>query len=162
MIAPGVLIDAHHLYQPHGQITDMRFIDYRPIYLLVLLLCLSPALSLASEGGEQAGGTYPGYLKLDPPLVVNLASQRRAQYLKIDVQFFIETPHDAELVTLHMPLIRDRMITLLGGRAADQIASKEAREQLRTELLAKLRETMTQQAGAPAISAIYFTGFIIQ
>lgn len=141
----------------------MRCTDYRSIYLVALLLCLIPTLGLASSGGgEKAEGTYPGYVKLDPPLVVNLASQRRAQYLKADIQFFIETAHDAELVALHMPLIRDRMITLIGGRAADQLASKEAREQLRTELLAKLRETMTQQAGAPAISAIYFTGFLIQ
>ena len=66
------------------------------------------------------------------------------------------------MVTLHMPLIRNRLITLLGGRESDQIMSAEAREQLRAELLANLRETMVKQTGTPTISALYFTGFIIQ
>ncbi len=61
-----------------------------------------------------------------------------------------------------MPRIRDRMISLLGGRDPDQIMTTEAREQLRSDLLASLRETMTEHTGKPAISALYFTGFIIQ
>lgn len=140
-----------------------RLIPVRYPFLLALLLCLSATFSLAAKDPVVAT-TYPGYLKLDPSLVVNLAgtNQRRSRYLKADIQFFIETARDAELVTLHMPLIRDRMITLLGGRAADQLASKEDREQLRTDLLEKLREAMQQQSGTPAISALYFTGFIIQ
>jgi flagellar FliL protein len=145
----------------------MRLTNFTPTSLLALLLCLTPVIAQSEGhggggGGKDAAAAYPGYLELKPPLVVNLANERRAKYLRIDLQFYLETSHDAELVTQHMPLLRDRMINLLGGRQADQIASAEAREQLRAELLAKLRETMTEKVGVAAIDAIYFTGFIIQ
>jgi flagellar protein FliL len=127
---------------------------------LLSLLVLAPA-EASSGGSKDEAAAYPGYMALEP-LVVNLASDRRTRYLKLDAQFYLDNSHDAELVKTHMPLIRDRMITLLGGRLPDQISSMEAREQLRVELLEKLRETMMHQTGVPAISAIYFTGFIIQ
>ncbi len=139
----------------------MKLIKRTPTYLLTLLLGLIPLLGQAEEHGGKEG-TYPGYLALEPSLVVNLASEHRTKYLRVEIQFYLETSQDAELARLHMPLIRDRLITLLGGRESDQIMSAEAREQLRAELLAKLRETMIKQTGSPTISALYFTGFIIQ
>lgn len=130
-----------------------------------LLLCLMPALGYGSSGGHDSGAesaAYPGYLALDPAVTVNLASERRTKYLRVDVQLYLETAQDAALVTQHMSRIRDRLITSLGGRQADQIMSMEARDQLRAELLEQLRETMTKETGVPAVSALYFTGFIIQ
>lgn len=134
---------------------------------LIGALCMIPLLSIspswASSGGsKEEAAAYPGYMELKPPLVVNLASSGRTRYLKMDLQFYLSTSHDAELVTQHMPLLRDRMITMLGGRQPEQLSSMEDREKLRAELLESLRETMTHQTGVPAITAIYFTGFIIQ
>ena len=142
----------------------MKSTNLTLVSLFALLLGLVPLFGQAGGHGEgdAKGAAYPGYLALEPALVVNLASERRTKYLRVDIQFYLETSHDADLVTLHMPLIRNRMITLLGGRQADQIMSMEAREQLRAELLEKLRATMAEETGVPAISALYFTGFIIQ
>ena len=142
----------------------MKRINIKTASFLTLLLCLPPALGQASEhaaSGDKAGA-YPGYLALTPSLVVNLASERKTKYLRVDIQFYLDTAEDAERVTLHTPLIRNRLITLLGGREADQIMSTEARDKLRAELLEKLRETLTEVAGAPTIRELYFTGFIIQ
>jgi len=134
---------------------------------LIGALCIVPLLSISPSwahggGGKEDAAAYPGYMELKPPLVVNLASSGRTRYLKMDLQFYLSTSHDAELVTQHMPLLRDRMITMLGGRQPEQLSSMEDREKLRAELLESLRETMTHQTGVPAITAIYFTGFIIQ
>ena len=132
-------------------------------YLFALLIGATPLATTASSGGGgSAEGTYPGYMALDPPLVVNLANPRKSRFLRLDLQFYIETPEDATAITAHMPRLRDRMISFLGGRDGEQMMTPQARDQLRSELLASLRETMTAQTGKPAISAIYFTGFIIQ
>ncbi|BCU06529.1 flagellar basal body-associated FliL family protein [Allochromatium tepidum] len=132
------------------------------LYLLALLIGLAPLAALASSGAKEgeAAAPYPGYMALEPPLIVNLAKPR--SYLKLSMQFFIETQTDADLITLHMPRLRDRMISLLGGRDGNQIMTTEAREQLRIELLDSLRKTMMEQTGRPAISAVYFTDFIVQ
>lgn len=146
----------------------MRLTTHKFTYLLILMLCLTPALGVAGGHGggggegEGEGAAFPGYIPLQPPLVVNLDSARRAQFLRVDLQFFVETAEDASALTLHMPLLRDRLITLLGGRKSDTLMSMEAREALRGEVLEKVRTTMTEQSGKPAVTAVYFTGFIIQ
>ncbi|MGQ9830381.1 MAG: flagellar basal body-associated FliL family protein [Thermochromatium sp.] len=127
--------------------------------LIGVVFPLTPASS-AKEGKEGQVSPYPGYMALEPPLIVNLAKPR--SYLKLGMQFYIETQTDADLITLHMPRLRDRMISLLGGRDGEQITSAEAREQLRIELLDSLRKTMMEYSGRPAISAVYFTDFIVQ
>lgn len=132
------------------------------LYLLTLLIGLVSPVALASSAKEGEVSPYPGYMALEPPLIVNLANPRGTRYLKLSLQFFIETQTDADLITLHMPRLRDRMISLLGGREGEQIMTTEAREQLRIELLDSLRKTMMEQTGRPAISAIYFTDFIAQ
>lgn len=142
----------------------MTLTNLIPTCFFALLLGLIPLLGQAGGHGEgdAKGAAYPGYLALTPSLVVNLASARKTKYLRVDIQFYLDTAEDAERVTLHLPLIRNRLITLLGGRDADQIMSTEARDRLRAELLEKLRETLTEAAGAPTIRELYFTGFIIQ
>jgi flagellar protein FliL len=142
----------------------MRSTRRGPALLLSLALAAMPLLAPAGGhgGGGAAEGTFPGYMALSPPLVVNLTSARKAQYLRADIQLYIETGEDAAAVTLHMPRLRDRMITLVAGRDAASLATAEAREGLRTEILNAMREIMTAQTGKPGISALYFTGFIVQ
>ncbi|EXJ16127.1 flagellar basal body-associated FliL family protein [Imhoffiella purpurea] len=138
----------------------MRFTDRRLHILPIILLCLLPMLGHAS--GDDAPKTYPGYIELKPAIIVNLASTRRSQYLKIDIQCLVETAEEAELLEHNMPLVRDRLISLLGGRSADQMQTTQQRDDLRAELLADLRDSLLRTTGRGVISAIYFTGFIIQ
>ena len=51
----------------------MKLIKRTPTYLLALLLGLIPLLGQAAEHGGKEGA-YPGYLALEPSLVVNLAA----------------------------------------------------------------------------------------
>ncbi|NEX22566.1 flagellar basal body-associated FliL family protein [Thiorhodococcus mannitoliphagus] len=129
-------------------------------------LALAALLSLPFMGAFASGGAldagFPGYMELDPPIVVNLARTRGSKYLRADIQLYIESNEEADLVTLHMPRVRDRLISLLAGRDGSTLMTTEARETLRGELLTDLREVMMTQAGRPAISGLYFTGFIIQ
>ncbi|QIK38278.1 flagellar basal body protein FliL [Caldichromatium japonicum] len=141
----------------------MMHLARTPIVLFALFLGFAPLGVFAGKKEESAAASpYPGYMAVEPPLIINLANPRKARYLKINIQFYIETQSDADLVTLHMPRLRDRMITLLGGRDGEQIMSGEARDQLRIELLENLRKLMIEQTGRPVISAIYFTDFIVQ
>ncbi len=129
---------------------------------LALLLCLLLAIGLAKGADKKDADTFPAYIPLEPPIIVNFADPSRARYLRVEVEFLVDTDQDAEAVNHHLPLIRDRMISLLAGRDSDQLTTTEARERLRADLLTQLRETMEEHAGTPAIGAIYFTGFIMQ
>ena len=139
----------------------MTVAQRKTAYLFILLVGLMPMAAVLASGDKEAEvAAYPGYMELKPPLIVNLATPR--SYLKLSLQFFIETQTDADLITLHMPRLRDRMISLLGGREIETLMTTEAREQLRIELLDNLRKAMMEQTGRPAVSAVYFTDFIAQ
>jgi flagellar protein FliL len=138
----------------------MKTLNRKTLYLIALLVGCTPLATLAASAEEGEVSPYPGYMALEPALIVNLTKPR--SYLKLSLQFFIETQSDADLITLHMPRLRDRMISLLGGRDGEQIMTTEAREQLRIELLDSLRKTMMEHTGRPAIGAVYFTDFIVQ
>jgi len=138
----------------------MRLIHRRFSLLPIILLSLLTALGHASE--EAANSDYPGYVPLNPSIVVNLDPSGRAKYLKVDIQCQVDSAEDAALLEKHMPLVRDRLISLLGGRSADEMRTTQQRDDLRAELLSKLREALGDQTGRVVVSAIYFTGFIIQ
>lgn len=139
----------------------MKSMNRKAYYLLAMLLWLPSTLALAA-GVDPEGGGWPGYMELDPPIVVNLAAATRSKYLRADIQLYIENKEDADLVKEHMPRIRDRLISLLAGRDGSTLMTADARDALRAELLTALRETMVAQTGHAAISGLYFTGFIIQ
>ncbi len=136
----------------------MRSTNRNPLFLIAVACLVAPTIALAGSNAD----TFPGYMELTPPLVVNLATARAASYARIDIQLSIQTDKDAALVTHHMPRIRDRLISLLAGRDGATMTTAQARDALRAELLNNLRETMLAQTGKPAIEALYFTGFIIQ
>lgn len=136
----------------------MRTTSCNLVFLMAVACLMTPAITLAAKGEDG----FPGYMELRPSVVVNLANTRRAKYARIDIQLFIPTDADAALVTLHMPRIRDRLISLLAGRDGATMITTQERDALRAELLEDLRQTMLAQTGKPAIDALYFTGFIIQ
>ncbi|MFP4243804.1 MAG: flagellar basal body-associated protein FliL [Ectothiorhodospira sp.] len=131
-----------------------------PALALGLMMVLTtPALAAGGGGSEK---DYPGYIPLEPALVVNLDNPRRAQYLQIQAQLYVETAEDAAQVEKHMPVIRDRLITFFGGRDPENVQKASNRETLRNEALARLQETMQDLADSQTISNLYFTGFIVQ
>lgn len=125
---------------------------------LVLIGATWP-LAAASSG---SGFTAPGYLPLDPPLVLNLSADRRARFMQIGVQVYIEDSAQAEAVQYHMPAIRNTMIMLLSGKSVEQASSVEIREQWRSEALTELQALMQALNGSPSIKELFFTDFIIQ
>lgn len=132
----------------------------RPI--LILALTLGLAATAQAAGGGKPEKTYPGYLPLEPALVVNLDNPRRPQYLQIQAQFYVETAEDAAKLEKHMPVVRDRLITFFGGRDPETVQKASERETLRSEALARLQQTMQEITGSQAVSNLYFTGFIVQ
>jgi flagellar protein FliL len=131
---------------------------------LILLAGLSASLILlvSQAATPRSGETHDPYIALDPPLVVNLANARRAQYLQIAAELQVESPLDAAAVQAHMPVIRDTLIVFFSGREPDELRPVENREALRAEALGAVRHALETRAGRPAVDALYFTGFLIQ
>jgi flagellar protein FliL len=131
---------------------------------LILLAGLSASMILlvSHAASSQDREPHHPYIALDPPLVVNLANARRAQYLQIAAELQVESPLDAAAVEAHMPVIRDTLIVFFSGRDPEELRPVEKREVLRAEALGAIRHALATHAGRPAVDALYFTGFLIQ
>ncbi|WP_051024035.1 flagellar basal body-associated FliL family protein [Thiorhodovibrio frisius] len=130
--------------------------------LLLTLALLLPATPGLAQAPLKITGNYPGYVSMGPYLIVNLASEDSAKYLRVEMDFYVLTAADNDVIQQHSVAIRDRLITLFGGRDMEALQSVEGRESLRKETLEALRETLSRMAGNPAIQDLYFTAFIMQ
>ena len=134
-----------------------RLIAAAPALLLLLLAGLATA-----EPPLKIADNYPGYESFGPSLIINLASDGESKFLRVEIQYYVLTAQDADVIRQFQPVLRDRLISLYGGRDMDILQAAEGREALRKETLADLRETLLKFAGRPAIEDLYFTGFVMQ
>ena len=130
--------------------------------LVLTLALLLPAPPGLTQAMLKMTDNYPGYVSMGPYLIVNLADEDSARYLRVEIDFYVLNAIDNGVIQQHGIAIRDRLITLFGGRDMEVLQSVEGRESLRKETLEALRETLSRIAGNPAIQDLYFTAFIMQ
>ncbi len=130
------------------------------------------------EGEEHGGGgggghgkeaaAVPGanYLALDPPFVVNFATQPgvkpRARFLKIEVQCLTKTPGLLETVRAHSPMLRNRLIMLFSGQQYEDLTTPAGIETLRLAALEEVRKAMKEVTGKKTVKDLFFTSFVMQ
>lgn len=102
------------------------------------------------------------YFALEPAFVVNLADPGGDRYLQVEVQLMSRVPKMEEVLKLHMPVIRNRLLLLFSQQTADGVRSREAKEALQAEALKEVQLVLTQATGAPGVEALYFTSFVTQ
>ncbi|MBK1649567.1 flagellar basal body-associated FliL family protein [Rhabdochromatium marinum] len=135
-----------------------RSLSMLPALLLALLL---PLAQLQAQPLRMMNN-YPGYVAMGPYLIVNLADPSVPRFLRVEIDFYVLTADDNSIIQQYDPAVRDKLISLYGGRDMDVLQTPEGREELRKETLEVLRELLTGYADKPAIEDLYFTAFIMQ
>lgn len=143
----------------------------------LLLIILALAVMVGAGGGtafvmlrsdhakpkaEQTPRGPAQYIPLEPAFVVNLADAGDAKYLQADVQLLTRDPKTAEAITLHMPLIRNRLVLLLGQQTAAQLNGREGKEQLQAQALNEVKSVLKAQQAPNHVDALLFTSLVIQ
>jgi len=111
---------------------------------LGLAAWLLASLSLANSGGN-APAEGINYIAVSPPLVVNYGgSGPRSRYIRAELSIRTENAADAAEVMHHLPLVRDKLISLLSAQTEAQVASPEGKEALRLRALAEINQAIHQ------------------
>jgi flagellar FliL protein len=159
----------------------------KPRSLLKILLLLTPLVLAGAGGGvwffmqgqEPAAPAKPGpakpvaKVKHDPskppvfvtldPFVVNLQqSDVPSQYLQVGLVLKLKDEELVEPIKLHMPEIRNRVLLLLSGKSASELATPEGKKTLATELAHEVMQPLAGSVPAKAIDSVLFTSFVIQ
>ena len=112
--------------------------------------------------GEAQPSGPATYVALEPAFVVNLADPGGDRYLQVEVQLMTRTPGLEEKLTLHMPVIRNRLLLLFSQQTVDGVRTREAKEALQEQALKEVQAVLTEATGSAGIDALYFTSFVTQ
>lgn len=102
------------------------------------------------------------YFPIKPAFVVNFQSRGRQRYLQTDITIMTRDVDAFTALQSHAPLVKNRLVMLLGGEMYVELQTDEGKELLRQKALEALQEIMQQEIGKPGIDAVLFTNFVMQ
>ena len=147
------------------------------IILLILVIVLAIGLSIAGtfwflnkgdpdssqvDNAEAVEVFTPNqYHVVEKPLVATIQDENRTRYVQVYLAF--ETPDAValEATKKHLPLLRSRLLSVLGGQNFTGLQAPEGRNQLIEAMLASVNGVLEQE-GEPAVSKVLFLNFVLQ
>lgn len=102
------------------------------------------------------------YYKLEPDIVVNYGDKGRFRFIRTEISLLVTSSESQKLVDQHRAYIRNNVILFLSAQDVKMIKNPNAREQLRTKLLADVQALMKKLEGKSCVDQLYFTNFIVQ
>jgi flagellar FliL protein len=117
----------------------------------------------ANRGGSEKGQSErpPLFLPLET-FTVNLRGEAADQYLQLGVTLKVDDQAQIDLLKLHMPEVRSRLITLLSSKKSSEILTPEGKRNLSDEIVEQVRQPLTASSPPPGVSAVFFTSFVVQ
>ena len=160
----------------------------------ILLVAIAVGATLFLVGGngseeeaEEAETEQPkieakkAYYLEFPHFVVNFEDTSIVNYMQIEMQVMAREQNVLDIVSEHMPVIRNNILLLLSTQKYEEISTFAGKEKLRGEILASIQSVVDEETaakgkskdkdaekdgdkkkGKPVIEAVYFTSFIMQ
>lgn len=134
--------------------------------LFALKLLGGPASQQVDTVEEQEALPEPTrpaiYYPIKPPIVVNFDVKGRQRYLQAELTLMMRDSNIISAVELHMPMIRNALLMLIGGQLYEEIQTAEGKELLRQQCLQELQSVLQREIGKPGIEQVLFTNFVMQ
>lgn len=102
------------------------------------------------------------YFPIKPAFVVNFQSRGRQRFLQVDVTVMTRNQDVYTAIQAHLPLIKNRLVMLLGGQVYEELQTDEGRELLRQQALEAIQGIMEQEIGKTGVEQVLFTNFVMQ
>lgn len=119
---------------------------------------LKPGADAHAETKEEPPKT-PIFTPLDT-FTVNLMGGE--QYLQTDITLQFYDQAQVDLVKLHMPRIRSRLLTLLSSQTADTLQTEDDKKKLTQAILAAVNQPVVPKGKPQEAVDVLFTSFVIQ
>ena len=113
----------------------------------------------ASKEAKVEPTKAPIFMPLEP-FIVNL--QGGEQYLQTDITLQLEDEAQVEAIKLHMPRVRSRLLTLLSGMNAEDLAKEEDKNKLAQAIKAQVQRPFDSKGKPQKVKDVLFTSFVIQ
>lgn len=114
-------------------------------FIAIIGVALALPAMASISGLEVAEGV--NYIPLEPALVVNYGGPGKARFIKAELSIRTETAEDAIAIMHHLPLIRDRLVSILSAQTEEAISTAEGKEYLRVYALAEINKALLKVEG---------------
>ena len=103
------------------------------------------------------------YFPIKPPFVVNFQSRGRQRFLQTDVTIMTRDGEVFSAIQKHLPLIKNRLVMILGGGVYQELQTNEGKELMRQQAHQGVQAVITQETGREdGVEQILFTNFVMQ
>jgi flagellar protein FliL len=142
--------------------------------VLVVLGAVAAFLLLGRDKTEGAEGEVEGkkaehheaavaiYESLGDKFVVTLQYEGRQHYLQVTLNALTREAVVGEELKVHAPLIRGKLISLLGSQDFAALRTEVGKLALRDQILMTIQEILQAETGKPGIEQVFFTEFVLQ
>lgn len=138
--------------------------------LVVLLIGGGVTAFLLMSGDDEAAAEESAepaiqpaiYFDFKPPFVVNYQWKGRQRYVQISMSIMTRNPAAIETINVHMPLVRNNLVMILGSQDFEVLRTPEGKETLRQSVLEEIQKILIDEMGEPGIEQVLFTNFVMQ
>lgn len=147
------------------------------IILLVLVVVLAIGLSIAgtywflskddpdappNDDVKAAEVFVPNqYHVIEKPLVATIQDENRTRYVQVYLAFEAHGVASLDATQKHLPLLRNKLLSVLGGQSFTDLQTAEGRNQLIAAMLMSVNGVLEQE-GEPPVSNVLFLNFVLQ
>lgn len=136
----------------------------KALFFAFCFTLISPISSVFAEEAatEEAANNYQ-YYPLEPDIITNYVKPgKRIGYVRVSIELMTKSSGDYVKVEENAPLIRDKIITVLGEQTEETIKSFDQREVIRTRCLNEVNEVLYSVIGAKPVQDLHFTKYLYQ
>jgi flagellar FliL protein len=130
--------------------------------VFIFIFCIS-FLSSPLLAEEEAVNNDYQYYSIEPDVITNyIKPGKRIGFIRITIELMVRSKGDYSILYMNDPLIRDRLITILGEQDEQAIKSVEERDVIRQRCVEELNNLLFTETQKKPIVDILFTKFLFQ
>jgi len=137
---------------------------FKKILFCMLYLTLFSPFNLVSaeEESTELVADYQ-YYALEPDVITNyIKPGKHLGYIRLGIDLMVKSATAYQAVEIHEPIIRDRIITILGEQNEQQIKSITERKVIKARCLEAANEAIFEITGTRPIEDLLFTKYLDQ
>jgi flagellar FliL protein len=115
----------------------------------------------SKKEAEHKPALPPVFLNIER-FTVNLQPDGSEQYLQAEIVVQVKNEETVELLKLHMPQVRSRLLMLLSSKTAEDISTMEGKNKLLGDMVVQLKLPFSKGEKPQEIDSVLFTDFVIQ
>ncbi|QUM74929.1 flagellar basal body-associated protein FliL [Moritella sp. 24] len=130
--------------------------------LLWLLCMITASLSSAAVSANDSNKPVYIYFGLEPDIITNYISEtNKIGFISVSIEFMLADNKSLDVIEKHEPLIRDKIISLLGQQSPQHLRSLTGREEVRKMIQNEVNSLLKQESGEAVIENLLFTKYLL-